>query len=150
MPSYNIRIFLMSSLLTFLARSVANGAIYVWDNINKNVHTVIQAEYLPNHIDNYTLTANLRKEFGRYNTSVELTGSYTINQSKILRQSVISDYRFDSYSIISHFAIDIIKGIRFTEDFSWRYSVRNQRTIIIKYITLIMMPHSTSVLFPTA
>ena len=87
--------------------------------INKNVHTVIQAEYLPNHIDNYTLTANLRKEFGRYNTSVELTGSYTINQSKILRQSVISDYRFDSYSIISHFAIDIIKGIRFTEDFSW-------------------------------
>lgn len=61
----------------------------------------------------------MRKEFGWHNTSIELTGTYAINQTKILRQSVVSDYRFDSYSILSHFAIDIIKGIRLMESCRW-------------------------------
>ena len=112
---------ILNEFFAYLSGSVGRqwSDIVYGTTINENVRTVMQAEYLPHHTNNYALTANVRKEFGWHNASVELTGTYAINQSKMLRQSVVSDYRFDSYSILSRFAIDIIKGIRLTENFRW-------------------------------
>ncbi|GAB6976149.1 hypothetical protein JCM15124A_10560 [Prevotella falsenii] len=112
---------ILNEFFAYLSGSVGRqwSDIMYGTTIDEHAHTVMQAEYLPHHTNNYTITANMRKEFGWHNTSIELTGTYAINQTKILRQSVVSDYRFDSYSILSHFAIDIIKGIRLMESCRW-------------------------------
>ena len=90
--------------------------------IDQNAHTLLQAEYAPNHQNNFSMTANIRKEITWHDMSIGATADYSTNTSKILRQSVITDYQYNSFFVSANLAFNLIKNIRLTENCRWAIS----------------------------
>ena len=90
--------------------------------IDQNAHTLLQAEYAPNHSNNYSITISTRKEIAWHDTSIGTTAEYSTNTSKILRQSVITNYQFNSFFISTNLAFNLIKYIRLTDNYRWTIS----------------------------
>ena len=90
--------------------------------IDQNAHTLLQAEYAPNHSNNYSITISTRKEIAWHDTSIGTTAEYSTNTSKILRQSVITNYQFNSFFISANLAFNLIKYIRLTDNYRWAIS----------------------------
>lgn len=90
--------------------------------IDQNAHTLLQAEYAPNHQNSFSMTANVRKEITWHDMSIGATADYSANTSKILRQSVITDYQYNSFFVSANLAFNLIKNIRLTENCRWAIS----------------------------
>ncbi len=90
--------------------------------IDQNAHTLLQAEYAPNHSNNYSITISTRKEIAWHDMSIGATAEYSTNTSKILRQSVITNYQFNSFFITANLAFNLIKYIRLTDNYKWTIS----------------------------
>ena len=87
--------------------------------IDENAHTVIHAQRMPNHSDRYSLMGNISKGFDWHKARLETTADYHRNESRILRQSVATDFHSDTYSIYGHAAADIIQPLRIDYDYNW-------------------------------
>lgn len=68
------------------------------------------------------MTANIRKEITWHDMSIGATADYSANTSKILRQSVITDYQYNSFFVSANLAFNLIKNIRLTENCRWTIS----------------------------
>lgn len=68
------------------------------------------------------MTANIRKEITWHDMSIGATADYSTNTSKILRQSVITDYQYNSFFVSANLAFNLIKNIRLTENCRWAIS----------------------------
>ena len=115
---------IMTSFFAYIQGSASRSwseTIY-GTTIDENAHTVMQAEYMPHHDDTYSLTGNISKGFDWMKARIELQASYARNNSSILRQSVVTDFHYDAYSINCNVAISPIREARVGYDCSYTLS----------------------------
>lgn len=105
---------IMSSFFAYLqgSASCSWSDIIYGTAIDKNNHTIIQAEYMPHHNDIYSLTGNISKGFGWKDTKIEMNVGYTRNNSLVLRQSAATDFHCNVYHVHGNFSCNIINRIR--------------------------------------
>lgn len=90
--------------------------------IDEQAHTIIDATYAPNHATGYGITLYGRKDIDWHTMQLELTASATTDRSQILRQSVLMDYKRQSYTLSGTLAFDIVTGYRFDYSARWQLS----------------------------
>ncbi|MCM1311354.1 MAG: hypothetical protein NC206_02730 [Bacteroides sp.] len=105
---------IMSSFFAYLQGTASRSwsDIIYGTAIDKNNHTVIQAEYMPHHNDIYSLTGNISKGFGWKDTKIEVNVGYTRNNGLVLRQSAPTDFHSCVYHIHGNASCNIINRIR--------------------------------------
>lgn len=89
--------------------------------IDENAHTVMAALKMPNHSDMYLLTGNCSKDFDWRKARLEATVSFRHNESRILRQSVATDFYSNICSVYVHAAANIVQPLRI--DYNYEYSL---------------------------
>lgn len=83
-------------------------------------HTVIEAAYVPNHSNHYSLTAYARKDIDWQTMQIELSAIGTRGESEMLRQSVLTTYRATGYTLRATLAFDIVSGYRVDYGAAWQ------------------------------
>lgn len=115
---------IMNGLFAYIQGNVSRS----WSNviygttIDENVHTVMQAEYMPHHDDTYSLTGNISKGFDWKNVRIEANINYTRNNSSILRQSVKSDFHSNAFSVNGNVSANIVRAVRLGYDCHYAFS----------------------------
>lgn len=90
--------------------------------VDENAHTVMQAEYMPHHEDTYSLTGNVSKKFDWLKTRTGMNVNYTHNSSSVLRQSVVTDFYSNLYSVKGDLSFVPISAIRVGYDCRYMFS----------------------------
>lgn len=90
--------------------------------LDKTAHTIVEAAYVPNHSNKYSLTAYGRKDIDWHTIQIELSATGTYGESEILRQSVLNTYTTKGYQLHGTLAFDIVKGYRFEYSAIWLQS----------------------------
>ena len=85
---------ILNEFFAYLSSSVSRrwSDVIYGTTIDSNAHTILQTEYAPNHSTSYTVTANVRKEIDWHDISIETTAGYNNSLSKLMRQSIMTDY----------------------------------------------------------
>ncbi len=98
--------------------------------LDGQAHTVIEAAYMPNHSNNYALTAYGRKDIDWHTMQIELLATGTRGKSEMLRQSVLTTYATTGYRLCGTLAFDIVSGFRIDYNVAWQQnrSVSNSHT----------------------
>ena len=145
---------ILNEFFAYLSSSVSRrwSDVIYGTTIDSNAHTILQTEYAPNHSTSYTVTANVRKEIDWHDISIETTAGYNNRLSKLMRQSVMTDYHYMSFYLTGSLGIDITKYIRFTESCRWTnsksksgdyksiiYDFSNDASLLIKIISNKLM-----------
>ena len=97
-----------------------------WSNIaygttlDEQAHTIIEAAYMPNHSNNYSLTAYGRKDINWHTMQVELSATITRSKNEILRQSVLTTYNTKGFVLRGKLAFDIVNGYRIDYCATWQ------------------------------
>lgn len=145
---------ILNEFFAYLSSSVSRrwSDVIYGTTIDSNAHTILQTEYAPNHNTSYTVTANVRKEIDWHDISIETTAGYNNRLSKLMRQSVMTDYHYMSFYLTGSLGIDITKYIRFTESCRWTnsksksgdyksiiYDFSNDASLLIKIISNKLM-----------
>lgn len=141
---------ILNEFFAYLSSSVSRrwSDVIYGTTIDSNAHTILQTEYAPNHSTSYTVTANVRKEIDWHDISIETTAGYNNSLSKLMRQSVMTDYHYMSFYLTGSLGIDITTYIRFTESCRWTnsksksgdyksiiYDFSNDASLLIKIIS---------------
>lgn len=145
---------ILNEFFAYLSSSVSRrwSDVIYGTTIDRNAHTILQTEYAPNHSTSYTVTANVRKEIDWHDISIETTAGYNNSLSKLMRQSVMTDYHYMGFYLMGSLGIDITKYIRFTESCRWTnsksksgdyksiiYDFSNDASLLIKIISNKLM-----------
>ena len=141
---------ILNEFFAYLSSSVSRrwSDVIYGTTIDSNAHTILQTEYAPNHSTSYTVTANVRKEIDWHDISIETTAGYNNSLSKLMRQSIMTDYHYMGFYLTGSLGIDITKYIRFTESCRWTnsksksgdyksiiYDFSNDASLLIKIIS---------------
>ena len=145
---------ILNEFFAYLSSSVSRrwSDVIYGTTIDSNAHTILQTEYAPNHSTSYTVTANVRKEIDWHDISIETTAGYNNSLSKLMRQSIMTDYHYMGFYLTGSLGIDITKYIRFTESCRWTnsksksgdyksiiYDFSNDASLLIKIISNKLM-----------
>ena len=87
--------------------------------IDERAHTVLQAEYMPHSSDRYSLSAHASKGFERMDAKIEADAGYTHSASQLLRQSVVTDYQGNAYTLSGDLSARIAKPLRLGYGCTW-------------------------------
>lgn len=99
-----------------------------WSNIafgttlDSLAHTIIDAEYMPNHSNHYSLTAYGRKDIDWHTMQIEFSATASHDKSEMLRQSELTTYRSTNYILHGTLAFDIAKGYRIDYSATWQHN----------------------------
>ena len=98
--------------------------------LDGKAHTVIEAAYMPNHSNNYSLTVYGRKDIDWHTMQIELQATGTRGKSEMLRQSQLTTYTSKGYQLRGTLAFDIVNGYRIDYGATWirNRSVSNKHT----------------------
>lgn len=88
--------------------------------LDAQAHTIIEAAYMPNHSNRYTLTAYGRKDFDWHTLQMELSATGAWGLSEMLRQSVLTTYRTTGYTLRGGLAFDLVNGCRIDYRATWQ------------------------------
>lgn len=104
------------------------GWLRSWSDIaygttfDDQAHTIIEAAYVPNHSNKYSLTAYGRKDIDWHTMQIEFLATGTCGKSEILRQSVLTTYTTKGYHLRGTLAFDIVSGYRIDYSATWLHS----------------------------
>lgn len=90
--------------------------------IDENVHTVMQAEYMPHHDDTYSLTGSVTKGLDWKKARMEAKVNYTRTDGSALRQSVTTRYHSDALSVHANLSAAVVQAIRIGYDCNYIHS----------------------------
>lgn len=90
--------------------------------LDGQAHTIIEAAYVPNHSNKYSLTAYGRKDIDWHTMQIELQATGTRGKSEMLRQSVLTTYTTKGYHLRGTLAFDIVSGYRIDYSATWLHS----------------------------
>lgn len=115
---------IMSSFFSYVQGSVSRSwsDIIYGTSIDADSHTVLQAEYMPHHSDRYSLKGHVSKGFDLMEAKTEADAGYTHSESRLLRQSVVTDYQGDTYTLGGDFSARIAKPVRLSYGCQWTRS----------------------------
>ncbi len=88
--------------------------------LDEQAHTVIEAAHMPNHSNNYSLTAYGRKDIDWQTMQLELSATATRGDNEILRQSELTKYRSTGYTLRGSLGFDIVSGYRVEYGATWQ------------------------------
>ena len=88
--------------------------------LDEQAHTVIEAAYMPNYRNRYSLGVYGRKDIDWHTTQIELSASGTRSESELLRQSVLATYHTTGYVLRGTLAFDIVSGYRVDYSATWQ------------------------------
>lgn len=115
---------IMTSFFSYVQGTVSRS----WSNviygttIDDRAHTVLQAEYMPHSSDRYSLNAHASKGFGRMDAKIEADAGYTHSKSLLLRQSVVTDYQGNAYTLSGDLSARVAKPLRLGYGCHWLLS----------------------------
>lgn len=90
--------------------------------LDDQAHTIIEAAYVPNHGNKYSLTAYGRKDIDWHTMQIELSATGTWGKSEMLRQSVLTTYTTKGYQLRGTLAFDIVSGYHIDYSTTWLHS----------------------------
>lgn len=107
-----------------------------WSNIaygttlDDQAHAIIEAAYVPNHSNNYSLSAYGRKDIDWHTMQIELLATGTRVRGEMLRQSVLAACMVTGYNLHGTLAFDVVSGCRVDYSATWLHnrSVSNGHT----------------------
>ncbi len=88
--------------------------------LDGQAHAVVEAAYMPNHRNSYSLSLYGRKDIDWHTTQIELSALGSRGESEILRQSVLATYRTTGYVLRGTLAFDIVSGYRVEYSATWQ------------------------------
>lgn len=115
---------IMTSFFSYVQGTVSRS----WSNviygttIDDRAHTVLQAEYMPHSSDRYSLNAHASKGFERMDAKIEADAGYTHSASQLLRQSVVTDYQGNAYTLSGDLSARVAKPLRLGYGCHWQLS----------------------------
>ncbi len=90
--------------------------------LDEQAHTVIEAAYMPNHSNNYSLTAYGRKDIDWHTMQLELSATGTRGENEMLRQSELTTCHNTGFVLRGVLAFDIVSGYRVEYSATWQRS----------------------------
>ncbi len=90
--------------------------------LDEQAHTVIEAAYMPNHSNNYSLTAYGRKDIDWHTVQLEFSATGTRGENEMLRQSELTTCHNAGYVLRGALAFDIVSGYRVEYSATWRHN----------------------------
>lgn len=112
-------------LFTSLFAHIEGGWQRAWSDIaygttlDAQANTIVEAAYMPNHSNRYTLTAYGRKDFDWQTLQIELSATGSWGKSEMLRQSVLTTYCTTGYALRGTLAFDLVSGCRIDYRTTW-------------------------------
>ncbi len=88
--------------------------------LDEQAHTVIEAAYMPNHSNNYSLTAYGCKDIDWHTMQIELSATAMRGENEMLRQSELTTYHTTGYALRGALAFDIVSGYRVEYSATWQ------------------------------
>lgn len=104
---------------------IEGGWNHSWSDIvygstlDAQAHTIIEAAYMPNHSENYSLTVYGRKDIDWHTMQIEISLSGTCGKNDLLRQSVLTSFSNTGYTLHGSLAFDIVSGYRIDYSATW-------------------------------
>ena len=112
---------IMTSFFSYVQGTVSRSwsDVIYGTTINERAHTVLQAEYMPHSSDRYSLSAHASKGIERMDAKIETDAGYTHSTSQLLRQSVVTDYQGNAYTLSGDLSARIAKPLRLGYGCTW-------------------------------
>lgn len=90
--------------------------------IDSEAHTVLEAQQTPNHSLRYSASLNFCKNIDWHDIVAEVTASWNRSESEVLRQSIVTDYSLNSYSLKGRLSFNVVRGYRLDYYCNWSMS----------------------------
>lgn len=87
--------------------------------IDQDAHTIIQAVDMPNHQKTFSCIGNVSKDIEWHNIQLVANANYTHSVNTVLRQSVVSNLKSNSFNAQLKCSGDVVSRLRLSYNLNW-------------------------------
>lgn len=87
--------------------------------IDQDAHTIIQAVDMPNHQKTFSCIGNVSKDIEWHNIQLVANANYTHSVNTVLRQSVVSNLKSNSFTAQLKCSGDVVSRLRLSYNLNW-------------------------------